>query len=55
MAVEKSLAATCCPVAGEVVRPVGVLDEQALTPVVVATATMASAAAAIRRDHLRVG
>src|SRR5665647_1809939 len=55
MAVENSLAATCCPVAGEVVLPADVLDEQALTPVVVATATMASAAAAIRRDHLRVG
>jgi len=48
MAVEKSLAAICCPVAGEVVPPIEVLDEQALTPVAVATATTASAAAAIR-------
>src|SRR5674476_276053 len=55
MAVEKSLAAICCPVAGEVVPPADLLEEQALTPAVVATATMASAAAAIQRTMIGWG
>ena len=49
---EKSVAATCCPVAGEVELLSGALDEQALTPVVAATA---NAAAAIKRNQDRVG
>jgi hypothetical protein len=55
MAVAKSLAATCCPVAGEAELLVGALDEQALTPVAAVSAVMASAAAASLRDHDRVG
>src|ERR1035437_8913745 len=55
MAVEKSLAVMCCPVAGDVVLPADLLDEQALTPAVVATATMASAAAAIQRTMIGWG
>jgi len=51
MAAEKSLAATCCPVAGEDEVLAGALDVQALTPVIAATAR---AAAAIRRGHNRV-
>jgi hypothetical protein len=50
MAVEKSLAATCCPVAGEDELLAGALDAQALTP-----AATARAAAAIRRGHNRGG
>src|SRR5665647_1298406 len=52
MAVAKSLAAMCWPVAGEVELLVGALDEQAVTPV---TAATANAAAATRRVHDRVG
>ena len=55
MAVEKPLAVMCCPVAGHVVLPADLLEEQALTPAVVATATMASAAAAIQRTMIGWG
>jgi hypothetical protein len=52
MAVEKSLAAICWPVADEAGLLAGVSDEQALIPVIAATVR---AAAAIRRDQDRVG
>src|ERR1035437_10008568 len=52
MAMEKAVASTCCPVAGEVELLSAALDEQALTPVVAATA---NAAAAIKRNQDRVG
>ena len=52
MAVEKSLAARCWPVGGELEPVAGGLDEQALIPVIAATA---SAAAAIRRVQDQVG
>jgi hypothetical protein len=55
MAVEKSLAATCCPVAGVLELLAGASDEQALTPVTATIADSASAAAASLRDHDRVG
>jgi hypothetical protein len=55
MAVAKSLAATCCPVAGEAELSAGALEEQALTPVAATIAVMASTAAASLRDHDRVG
>src|SRR5664280_1479475 len=52
MAVKKSLAAICWPAADETGLLAGVSDEQALIPVIAATARTA---AAIRRDQDRVG
>jgi hypothetical protein len=57
MAVKKSLAVMSFLDAGAVLPPAGALDEQAVTSVVLATATMARAAAAVRREsvHRRGG